>query len=83
MKNSFRTKGPMKIYKPDLQQILKHSFKSLNNGSLAYCDNGTFKYYTNITQAEKKVMELQSLGYNVYRRYNSPFFIILNTTSNG
>lgn len=78
MKNSFRTKGVMKVYKPELPAIDNHSFKALNNGSLAYCDKGTFKCYTNITQAEKKVIELQSLGYNVYRRYQSPFFILLN-----
>lgn len=56
----------------------KHSFKPLRDGSLAYCEYGSYKPYCNITQAEKKVIELQSLGYNVYRRYQHPFYIILN-----
>lgn len=79
MKNSFRTKGSMRIYKPIEIKEPQHSFKLLNDKrSLAYCEYGNYKTYTNITQAEKKVIELQSLGYNVYRRYQSPFYILLN-----
>lgn len=72
---------PMTKYRKfgtELTKVELHSFKPIRGGDSAYCERGNLKTYANITQCERKVRELQSLGYNCYRTWKWPFLILLN-----
>lgn len=68
----------MTKYRIELPKVELHSFKPIGGGDLAYCERGNLKTYANITQCERRVRELQSLGYNCFRTWKWPFLIILN-----
>jgi hypothetical protein len=69
-------KKPMTTYKIEKTAIEKHSFVQTRRGGMAYAENGTVKTYSNKAQAQKRVNELNALGYNVSYSLAWPFVIV-------
>ncbi len=61
----------MSKYKSKIVNPEKHSFTEKG----IYLEYGHVKTYANKTQADKKVMELNCMGYKVIRSFDWPFII--------
>lgn len=68
-------KKPMTTYKIEAPEVEKHSFVKTRRG-MVYAENGDIKTYSNRTQAQKKVDELNALGLNVSFSMQWPFVIV-------
>lgn len=70
---------PMTKYKTTKDpQSPEHSFIKIKSGEQAYAKYGHLATYSNKTQADYKVSQLQLLGYDCFRSFHWPFLIILS-----
>lgn len=72
---------PMRKYK-SIEKVKeeKHSFKAGRFGHRLYAEDGNIKTYANITQADKKVIQLRLQGLNVVRSISYPYTLRLDET---
>lgn len=74
---------PMTRYKINKPKPIQHSFVEGRHGHLVYAEYGIIKVYANITQVEKRIIMLKSIGYEVVRSIDHPYIIILDELGTG